>query len=148
MSKGKIVPLGLEQSGVLKTTADSINHGQSVGAALLADAEEHGGLGAHEAGALRLHPGQLILGGQRPFRGRPTPDQWQQLIDSLVARHAAVGFELLAMPQRDLTPEVAALDAAQIRAALQRHVVPAKFAIVKAGDFAAAAKKAAAPAAK
>jgi zinc protease len=44
--------------------------------------------------------------------------------------------------------KVAALDAAQIRAALQRHVVPAKFAIVKAGDFAAAARKAAAPAAK
>ena len=42
--------------------------------------------------------------------------------------------------------KVAALDAAQIRAALKRHVVPAKFSIVKAGDFAAAAKKAAAPA--
>lgn len=31
----------------------------------------------------------------RPFRGRPTADQWQQLIDSLVARHAAIGFDLL-----------------------------------------------------
>ena len=42
--------------------------------------------------------------------------------------------------------KVAALDAAQIRAALKRHLVPAKFSIVKAGDFAGAAKKAAAPA--
>ena len=38
-----------------------------------------------------------------------------------------------------------ALDAAQIRAALKRHLVPAKFTIVKAGDFAGAAKKQAAP---
>jgi zinc protease len=37
--------------------------------------------------------------------------------------------------------KVMALDAAQIRAAFQRHVVPAKFTIVKAGDFAGAAKK-------
>jgi len=46
--------------------------------------------------------------------------------------------------------KVMAVDAAQIRAALKKHVVPAKFTIVKAGDFAGAAKKAAAlvPAAK
>jgi zinc protease len=37
--------------------------------------------------------------------------------------------------------KVLALDAAQIRAALKRHLVPEKFTIVKAGDFAAAAKK-------
>jgi zinc protease len=37
--------------------------------------------------------------------------------------------------------KVMALDAAQIRAALKRHLVPAKFTIVKAGDFAGAAKK-------
>ena len=44
--------------------------------------------------------------------------------------------------------KVMALDAAQIRAALQRHLVPAKFTIVKAGDFkGAAAKKPEAPAA-
>jgi zinc protease len=42
--------------------------------------------------------------------------------------------------------KVAALDAAQIRAALKRHIVPAKFSIVKAGDFAGAGKQAAAPA--
>jgi zinc protease len=44
--------------------------------------------------------------------------------------------------------KVMALDGPQIRAALQRHLVPAKFTIVKAGDFAGAAKKAAVPAAK
>jgi zinc protease len=46
--------------------------------------------------------------------------------------------------------KVMALDAAQIRAALKRHLDPAKFTIVKAGDFAGAAKAAppAAPAAK
>jgi zinc protease len=36
--------------------------------------------------------------------------------------------------------KVMALDAAQIRAALQRHLKPANFTIVKAGDFAGAAK--------
>ena len=40
--------------------------------------------------------------------------------------------------------KVMALDGAQIRAALKRHLVPAKFTIVKAGDFAGAAKQAAA----
>ena len=45
--------------------------------------------------------------------------------------------------------KVMALDAAQIRAALKRHLDPAKFTIVKAGDFAGAAKAApAAPPAK
>jgi zinc protease len=39
--------------------------------------------------------------------------------------------------------KVMALDAAQIRAALRKHLVPAKFTIVKAGDFAGAAAKAA-----
>ena len=34
----------------------------------------------------------------------------------------------------ELEKKVMALDAAQIRAALQRHVVPAKFTVVKAGD--------------
>jgi zinc protease len=41
--------------------------------------------------------------------------------------------------------KVMALDGAQIRAALKRHLVPAKFIIVKAGDFAGAAAKPAAP---
>ena len=41
--------------------------------------------------------------------------------------------------------KVMALDGAQIRAALKRHLDPAKFTIVKAGDFAGAAKKQAAP---
>jgi hypothetical protein len=36
----------------------------------------------------------------------------------------------------------------QIRDALKRHLVPAKFIIIKAGDFAGAAKTPAAPAAK
>jgi zinc protease len=43
--------------------------------------------------------------------------------------------------------KVKALDAAQIRAALQRHLDPSKFVIVKAGDFAGAATKAAPPSA-
>ena len=43
--------------------------------------------------------------------------------------------------------KVMALDGAQIRAALKRHLDPSKFTIVKAGDFAGAAKKQAAPAA-
>jgi zinc protease len=47
----------------------------------------------------------------------------------------------------DLEKKVMALDAAQIRAALQRHLKPANFTVVKAGDFAAAAKQAA-PAAR
>ena len=34
--------------------------------------------------------------------------------------------------------KVMALDAEQIRAAMNRHIVPAKFSVVKAGDFAAA----------
>ena len=34
--------------------------------------------------------------------------------------------------------KVLALDAEQIRAAMKRHIVPAKFSVVKAGDFAAA----------
>ncbi|HEU4779039.1 MAG TPA: pitrilysin family protein, partial [Steroidobacteraceae bacterium] len=37
--------------------------------------------------------------------------------------------------------KIMALDAAQIRAAFQRHIQPAKFTIVKAGDFAGASKK-------
>jgi zinc protease len=37
--------------------------------------------------------------------------------------------------------KVMAVDAAQIRAAFQRHLVPAKFTVVKAGDFKAAAAK-------
>ncbi len=41
----------------------------------------------------------------------------------------------------ELEKKVMALDAAQIRAALQRHLVPAKFVIVKAGDFANASTK-------
>jgi zinc protease len=46
--------------------------------------------------------------------------------------------------------KVKALTATQIRDALKRHLVPAKFTIIKAGDFAAAAKKqpTAAPATK
>ncbi|HEU5137755.1 MAG TPA: pitrilysin family protein [Steroidobacteraceae bacterium] len=44
----------------------------------------------------------------------------------------------------ELEKKVMALDAPQIRAALQRHLVPSKFTVVKAGDFAGAAKKQAA----
>ena len=33
--------------------------------------------------------------GARPFRGRPTREQWQQLIDSLVARHDTHPFDLV-----------------------------------------------------
>ena len=40
----------------------------------------------------------------------------------------------------ELEKKVQALDAATIRAAMQRHIVPAKFTIVKAGDFAGVAK--------
>lgn len=47
----------------------------------------------------------------------------------------------------ELEKKVLALDAAQIRAALARHLDPAKFVVMKAGDFAGAAKAAAAPAA-
>ncbi|HEV7605924.1 MAG TPA: pitrilysin family protein [Steroidobacteraceae bacterium] len=43
----------------------------------------------------------------------------------------------------DFEKKVMALDAAQIRAALKRHLVPAKFTVIKAGDFAGAAAKAA-----
>jgi zinc protease len=44
----------------------------------------------------------------------------------------------------ELEKKVMALDAAQIRTALRKHIVPSKFTIVKAGDFAGAAKAAAA----
>jgi len=44
--------------------------------------------------------------------------------------------------------KVMALDAAQIRAALQRHLKPANFTVVKAGDFAGAAKQPPPPANK
>ena len=54
---------------------------------------------------------RLGIGGQvtlvsRPFRGRrPTPDQWHQLIDSLAARHEAVGFDLVVVdPLADFLP--------------------------------------------
>jgi len=50
----------------------------------------------------------------------------------------------------DLEKKVMALDAAQIRAAMNRHLDPAKFIVMKAGDFAGVAKAgapAAAPAA-
>ena len=47
----------------------------------------------------------------------------------------------------DLEKKVMALDAAQIRAAMNRHLDPSKFIVMKAGDFAGAAKAgAAAPA--
>jgi zinc protease len=41
----------------------------------------------------------------------------------------------------DLEKRVMALDAGQIRAALNRYLLPAKFTVVKAGDFAGAAAK-------
>jgi zinc protease len=44
----------------------------------------------------------------------------------------------------ELEKKVMALDAAQIRTALRKHIVPSKCTIVKAGDFAGAAKAAAA----
>ena len=44
----------------------------------------------------------------------------------------------------ELEKQVQALDAAQIRAALAKYIVPAKFTIVKAGDFAKAAHRSAA----
>ena len=31
----------------------------------------------------------------RPFKGRPTPEHWQGLVESLVARHQSVGFDVL-----------------------------------------------------
>jgi hypothetical protein len=40
-----------------------------------------------------------------------------------------------------------ALNAAQIRAALNKYIDPAKFVVMKAGDFAGAAKSPVAPAA-
>ena len=40
----------------------------------------------------------------------------------------------------ELEKKVMALDAAQIRAAMNRHLDPAKFVVMKAGDFAGAAK--------
>ena len=55
--------------------------------------EEADDLWAERIGRLGLAD-QLHLV-SRPFRGRPTPDQWQRLIASLVARHEAVGFDLL-----------------------------------------------------
>jgi len=44
--------------------------------------------------------------------------------------------------------KIMALDAAQIRAALNRHIDPKKFTVVKAGDFSGAARKGAEPAVK
>ena len=43
----------------------------------------------------------------------------------------------------DLEKKVMALDAATIRAAMNRHIDPSKFIVMKAGDFAGAAKAAA-----
>ncbi len=48
--------------------------------------------------------------------------------------------------EADFEKKVMALDGAQIKAAMQKHIDPSKFVIVKAGDFAGAAKAAAAPA--
>ncbi|HEX6398004.1 MAG TPA: hypothetical protein VFZ95_11315, partial [Steroidobacteraceae bacterium] len=41
--------------------------------------------------------------------------------------------------------KVMALDAAQIKAALNKYIDPAKFVVMKAGDFAGAAKASAVP---
>jgi zinc protease len=48
----------------------------------------------------------------------------------------------------DFEKKVMALNAAQIRAALNKYIDPAKFVVMKAGDFAGAAKSPAAPAAE
>ncbi len=47
----------------------------------------------------------------------------------------------------ELEKKVMALEADQIREAMKRHIVPSKLVVMKAGDFANAAKNAAAPAA-
>lgn len=54
----------------------------------------------------RLGLGDHVTVLARPFRGRrPTPEQWRQLIDSLVARHEAVGFDLVVVdPLADFLP--------------------------------------------
>jgi hypothetical protein len=56
--------------------------------------------------AQRLGIGGHVTVLARPFRGRrPTPDQWYQLIDSLVARHESVGFDLVVIdPLADFLP--------------------------------------------
>jgi hypothetical protein len=56
--------------------------------------------------AARLGLGDHVTVLSRPFRGRrPTRDQWHQLIDSLVGRHEAVGFEVLVVdPLADFLP--------------------------------------------
>jgi hypothetical protein len=43
----------------------------------------------------RLGIGDQLQLLSRPFRGRPTADEWHRLIASLVARHETHGFELL-----------------------------------------------------
>jgi hypothetical protein len=43
----------------------------------------------------RLGIGNQLHLVSRPFRGRPTPDQWHRLIDSLVARHETHPFDLV-----------------------------------------------------
>jgi hypothetical protein len=43
----------------------------------------------------RLRLGDQLLLLSRPFRGRPSREQWQYLIDSLVQRHAERPFDLL-----------------------------------------------------
>ena len=66
--------------------------------------EEDPALWRDRAGRLGLGDHVTVL--SRPFRGRrPTRDQWHQLIDSLVARHEAVGFEVLVIdPLADFLP--------------------------------------------
>jgi AAA domain len=45
----------------------------------------------------RLGIGDQLQLVSRPFRGRPTPDQWHRLIASLVARHRSHRFDLVVM---------------------------------------------------
>ena len=47
----------------------------------------------------------------------------------------------------ELEKKVLALEPDQIREAMKRHIIPSKLVVMKAGDFANAAKNAAAPAA-
>jgi hypothetical protein len=55
--------------------------------------EEEEGLWRDRIERLGLGPQVTVLA--RPFRGRPTPEQWQGLIDSLVARHQTDPFDLV-----------------------------------------------------
>ena len=72
-----------------------------------------------QARAAGLHFGQAVGFLCRPFRGKPTPDDWERLIDHLAARHAERPLDLVVIdPLASFLPGRSENDAAGMMAGL------------------------------